>query len=47
MSDDYKAYLHELLEIEEDLKGRYPEQEEGIELALAYALNKSKKYFNK
>lgn len=45
--EDYKAYQKELLEIEKGLIERYPDQEDGISLALAYALNKAKKYLNK
>ena len=44
--EGYKAYQQELLEIEADLTERYPEQEDGISLALAYALHASKKYLN-
>jgi len=42
----YQEYQKELLAIEEDLLTRYQDQEEGIGLALAYALAASKKYFN-
>lgn len=44
--DSYKEYQKELLQIESNLLERYPEQEEGIQLALAYALYEAKKHFN-
>lgn len=43
---DYEKFRVELLDIEEGLLERYPDQEDGIQLALAYALHEAKKYIN-